>query len=276
MIVAVCVLAALSAGANGRACITFEQTRLGASSRTVDVTTCADLLLDSVPPLLSSSSTVLRFSNNRLTYLHRDTFARLPKLEEADFSANEIVHIATNLSSRTLSNLSLAANKLRTVPNATFEMLPNLLHLDLSRNEIWTLFAGSFRGLSKLVSLSLGGNLIASVDVLTFAPLISIRQLNMAANLLQSLPAAMNGTISPSLRSVQLGGNRWTCDCHVRWLKELVTEYNVQYDKADTLCTQAAVPSARGKRWFELRYAEFVCAPLLSVPPGTQLIQLLR
>ncbi|CAG5046448.1 unnamed protein product [Parnassius apollo] len=125
----------------------------------------------------------------------------LPKLFLGNLSSLEQVHIQwcgiefvandTFFYSPLLTNISLAHNNIKNLPESLFNDQINLLELDLSFNNLKSLEAKLFSSLRSLERLNLCCNSISEISGSIFSPLLSLMYLNMENNKLKFISSNM-------------------------------------------------------------------------------------
>ena len=120
------------------------------------------------------------------------------------------IEIGLSVNCSLVTQLILANNQIKQIPNMAFHDFPNLLHLDLSNNPIGKCENGSFRGLPELQGLRMT-NIIPDVFLVfesdTFRPLKSLEWMDMSYSLIhkQSFFTALCSVVS-DLHSLTLNG----------------------------------------------------------------------
>ncbi|CAL2049394.1 unnamed protein product [Caenorhabditis brenneri] len=159
---------------------------------------CEGKNLASIPTHIPIAATNLYFSNNFLTSLSKADFHSLPNIQYLDLSNNSIRHIEETLidSFPGLKYLDLSWNKIKYVPKLS--TAPNaLVSLNLIHNEI-----------SKLDD-----------DLISNSPYLQTFLLQR--NRVQSLPHDFfNVRMVPTLKTVKMSGNPWSCDCRLTYMKQ--------------------------------------------------------
>ncbi|XP_065072705.1 leucine-rich repeat-containing G-protein coupled receptor 5 isoform X2 [Ochlerotatus camptorhynchus] len=207
-----------------------------------------------------------------------------------------------------LVKLDISSNNISSLPNKSFDMLPNLEELTLSHNRIENIDSEAFFGLSslkKLVlqncglvripaealhqvrtisSLQLDSNLIAGVENVTFRGFNYLKSLRLEGNLLQRIPTeALIGL--RSLEALNLGNNLLTTiregdfplleSLHILLVKR--NQISEITSGALTNLTRLKVLSASGNRirWISkddfpksLVTLELKSNPLVGIKPG--------
>ncbi|XP_034257725.1 TLR4 interactor with leucine rich repeats [Pantherophis guttatus] len=196
----------------------------------------------------------LHLEANQIRWLSRNAFAGLGKLRFLDLSGNQqnlLRHPDTFRSLRLLSTLLLSGNDMQQLGKGLFQHLSNLARLSLSGNRLTWLAVEAFAGLGSLKELHLEGNLLSQLPATLFQPLQSLEVLDLSNNLLTTVPAgtfsplnklrelslqgnalaSLSGdlfTSNPALYRLELDGNPWSCDCHLRGLKQWLASWHSQ------------------------------------------------
>lgn len=131
----------------------------------------------------------LDLSHNKIRLLNSESFGYLDNLEQLDLSFNYVCH----------------------VPFGAFKHLDTLKELNLAHNKLRTLTVSTFSGLTNLDKLNISGNRLAEFDSLTLLPFTHISSLDLSKNSLFSLDSFSIHMCAPSLRSVVLDDNLWSC-----------------------------------------------------------------
>ncbi|XP_064848005.1 leucine-rich repeat-containing protein 52-like [Oncorhynchus masou masou] len=171
--------------------------------------------------------------------------------------------------------LIISNNRIIELPPLQLNYLSDLVYLDCSNNSLTEISESTFGNLRKLAYLDLSFNTLTRIEDRTFGPLSSLVMLRMTDNpgmwdihpdsfaensALQVLDVSRNNltvlNISsliglPTLRSVGLSGNPWSCDCDNEdlclWIH--VEGFKFQ-DEGQTVC--GGPPDLRGQRLGEL------------------------
>lgn len=105
---------------------------------------------------------------NKLTYIHRDTFAHNKKPEELDIHGNNI-SLGDEWPFQSLVSLcvlNLANCNLTNIPKGALQKTVNLSWLDVSNNKLTYIDDHIFDSLKSLKFLNLSANILVSVDFL--------------------------------------------------------------------------------------------------------------
>jgi hypothetical protein len=187
----------------------------------------------------------LDLSSNGITYLEPKTFIRNPSLENLSLSSNQLLTLPEEgyfLHSASLRALYLSACNLSYIPPKTFQGLPNLQELYISHNSIEILHPLS---VGLLTVLDLSYNLLGTFDSDIFTSSPKIIHLNLSYNRLSTLNIQMVPHLAQVIRSSELDGNPWVCDCVL---------FNTTYvwcrsNGVDLRLTCSSPPNFKGRLW---------------------------
>ncbi|XP_043940068.1 leucine-rich repeat-containing protein 55 [Protopterus annectens] len=169
-----------------------------------------------------------------------------------------------------IHNLTLAHNRLTSIPSGYLSCHMELRFLDLRNNSLSSLPDGLFLNLKKLVLLDLSHNNLTQVTAAMMQPAHSLVRINLSHNYhltrihsstlrgmmqLQDLDLRFSGFSSlsyevleglPSLISLQLSGNPWVCGCAMepllKWLRNSIKGCIIGSQEAEC----AAPPEVKG------------------------------
>ncbi|XP_021912982.1 slit homolog 1 protein-like [Zootermopsis nevadensis] len=155
----------------------------------------------------------LDLSSNNLSYIEPWAFTRNPSLEWLSLSGNGFGMLPEEgyfLYSDSVRVLHLSACNLRHIPTETFQDLPNLQELYISHNLIDILPP---LGTGFLTVLDVSNNNLRDLesDIFTSSP--KIIRLNLSYNGLRTLNIEMLPQLAKVIRTDDLSGNPWVCDC---------------------------------------------------------------
>ncbi|XP_068438011.1 toll-like receptor 13 isoform X1 [Clinocottus analis] len=152
----------------------------------------------------------LELQHNNLLYVHAQFFQLCINVTEINLAMNKIQNIREEAfrSLRRLKILSLAQNKLPSVPAATSN-LPTLRKLDFSTNSIKTFECNDFTNLTNLRELSLNHNKISALKRCVFKDLIRLEVLKLQNNIISELDGAFQKYL-PNLKQLHLNLNKLT------------------------------------------------------------------
>lgn len=227
--------------------------------RTVE---CADRALITVPMGVDPDTQVLDLSGNNLQILPNETFARagLFNLQRV-YLRNCRVGQIDETAFRGLTNLvelDLSNNLLTSVPSYVFRDIPYLRDLSVARNPIQKIEARAFATCPGVVKVDASHCGLQSMSGRAFEGVVQLERLRINDNRLTELPATVLESLN-KLRSVELHGNPWTCDCHLRPMKLWLSGNNVPYNQP-ALCA-GGPDRLSGKSIVDLDVEDFVCRP---------------
>ena len=170
-----------------------------------------------VPPLIPMDATSIRLDGNNFTGI----------LESQAFIGRKRVR------SLYLNNSQIAA-----INNQTFNGLTELLSLHLQDNLMQRLEGYEFGNLTSLKELHLERNQLVYINDKTFSALVSLEVLHLDDNLLSAYPAWTLSQTLPSLNTLKLSGNPWSCECtFVHKLQVFVRKNGVVVDIEQIECS---------------------------------------
>ena len=198
-----------------------------------------------LPSILFEKLVQLKYLNLRSNKLRRvdlngNPFKELISLRKLDLSNNRISSISpqTLINLTSLKSLKLSHNKLgtalRMVGVTLFDNLQNLTNLELTHNNISVVPVRSFRSLVHLDIVKISNNVIVQLgkNSFTFAP--NLRKLDVSNNKISYIDQETLRSITKSLESLNLMGNRFECNCalmpFIHWMKHssvLVVDANL-------------------------------------------------
>ncbi|XP_052792324.1 leucine-rich repeat-containing protein 24-like [Mya arenaria] len=233
------------------------------------VANCSAQRLVHVPPNLPHNIRVLDLSNNQITQLEDNAFAKYEFLEVLHIHNNSLSRLEKRVFGRlhNVMYLDLSFNSLDQVPSTSFLDLRSLLTLSLLGNRITSIKADAFHGLSKLTNLYLSGNHIYSIHPRAFSGLRSLQQLELQNNALSQLNDSTFDNFNTNLKEIKLFNNPWFCDCNLRWLIHWLknsSETGVQrlkwkYPQEEPMCNG---PSIVDQRSFSSLTGEWFICPI--------------
>lgn len=162
-----------------------------------------------------------------------------------------------------IQQIFLSDNKISKISKAATENLVNLETIFLNRNKLRdeSIDRDSFRDLSSLKELELSNNLLSAfpgnispnvekiyltsnqmeyISQDDLAGLAKLQTLDLAYNRLRALERNSLGQLESLLR-IDLSGNNWTCDCHLKPMKEFLAKNPVHYGaREQILCGDLA------------------------------------
>ncbi|XP_034737059.1 leucine-rich repeat-containing protein 52-like [Etheostoma cragini] len=171
--------------------------------------------------------------------------------------------------------LIISNNRIGELPALQLNYLSDLVYLDCSNNSLTEISESTFGNLRKLAYLDLSFNTLLQIEDRTFGPLASLVMLRLTDNpslgeihpdafsenmALQVLDVSRNNLTAlnisslialPSLRSLGLSGNPWSCDCDTEDLCLWVQIEGFKFqDEGQTVCHSP--PELAGQRMAEV------------------------
>ncbi|XP_078583762.1 podocan-like [Branchiostoma floridae x Branchiostoma japonicum] len=210
----------------------------------------------------ASKLSILGLRFNQLTRVPVDL---PPGLEHLDLVGNKIVE----LPSRVFSNLTELQTleiwqqpSLTTIDDDAFAGLGKLQILDATSTGLNRVTGRTMDGLTGTWQVYLSLNKIPAIPAGAFHDMKNLSSLWLDANLITTLsPEVLDTSVLPRLSEVYLWGNPWTCDCHLRWLKEHIDNNNTAPTIQDphlNVCN--APPKLKGRAFDTLSPNDFVCS----------------
>uniref|UniRef100_UPI00398F37BC immunoglobulin superfamily member 10 n=1 Tax=Pristiophorus japonicus TaxID=55135 RepID=UPI00398F37BC len=239
---------------------------------------CTFRYLSTVPESIQADVARINLGYNNLMRLTTDNFAGLKSLELLMLHSNKIQEIPDKAFKdlQSLQVLKMSYNKVKALNRETFHGLRNVVRLHMDHNSIEFINPEAFYGLTSLKLLHLEGNMLQELHRDTFVTfrfsqifkMSSIKHIYLSDNALTSIPSDLLSYI-PEIESIYLHGNKWFCDCNLRWLAELnerlpgvikcKRDRNYPNGQICPLCTTPSV--SRGKDILQLPPSVFACTP---------------
>ncbi|RWS26492.1 Leucine-rich repeat-containing protein 4B-like protein [Leptotrombidium deliense] len=233
--------------------------------------------------------TELNLAHNAITSLDADSFIELQSLTRLTLDYNELSELSADQfsSNARLKYLSLKGNTFTVVPNIALQSARNLLDLDLSATKLSKIKEKHFASLSSIQTLRLNRiQSLTEIEKLAFADMFNLRtfycnnndylkRIDSTAfvnssdnNKLQRLRLnaiyVRNSMITTfgedlldwrTLKTIDLSGNPFTCDCNLRWIRNLS---NIDANVVKSMRCQKPWKVSE-KRLFDLSEDQFVC-----------------
>ncbi|XP_069753549.1 immunoglobulin superfamily member 10 [Narcine bancroftii] len=239
---------------------------------------CTFRYLNAIPENIQAQAERVNLGYNNLMRLTRDSFTGLKSLELLMLHSNKIQEIPdkTFEDLESLQVLKMSYNKVKILNRDTFRGLRNIMRLHLDHNNIEFINPEAFYGLTSLKLLHLEGNVLQELHRDTFVTfrfsqifkVSSIKHLYLSDNALTSISSDLLSFIT-EIESIYLHGNKWFCDCELKWLAELNERLpgviKCKRDRSEPnvlLCPLCANPSvSKGKNILQLPSSVFTCSP---------------
>lgn len=190
-------------------------------------------LLD-IPNGLASDTQVLDFSGNFMSSLPAELFENKGLINlQRIYLSNSRIKTINKRTFKGLTNLvemDLSVNKLETVPTNSFIYCPSLMRLILNANPLKVLKTLAFDHLPFLNTLELRNCQLVEIEEGAFQGLHSLEWLLLDENNLKTIEGME--TLPQNLKGIELGGNQWECDCHLKdlyfWLRKFKVPISVE------------------------------------------------
>ena len=176
-------------------------------------------------------------------------FTDMPKLIFLNFSKNELVYLypATFKNLSSLRSLDLTRNKMEAIAPDAFMGLISLETLNLSDNALFFLPDEFAINLKSLQNLHLDLDELRNVGNESFDPATGLTTLILANNIFEEFNRSSLQPLFSSLTSVDISGNKFVCNCKLKWLVEEIGRSLV--NEATTMCSTSlnTLDPLRGK-----------------------------
>jgi len=186
----------------------------------------------------------LSLAHNKIHNVGERWFENMKNLWYLNMADNHVSHLPRNDTfvglERSLINLDLSGNRFHEVPISAVRRLRRMETLDLSRNRIGQLDDDlrNFSSLVTLQTLNFSSNRIRSISAKAFHGVAGqIRVIDLRNNRLPTLDEmtfhqlSTGGFVSNPLSAtveVYLSGNRWLCNCLLKWLRQHLKQQQQQ------------------------------------------------
>ena len=230
---------------------------------------CTGVSATSIPSSIDPGTQVLNMSDNHLSVLTSDMFARakLLNLQKINVGHNNIseIHSRTFSDLLNLVDIDLSHNRLTSIPSHSFPHTLSLMILSLSHNPITVVKSEDFSHLRQLTKLDLSHCQITNIQGGALHNLPSLERLYLEGNRLRVLSDVVQ--LGTALHGISLHDNPWQCDCHLRQLRDWLVQTNVPRLYEPTCHSPHRLT---GFKITTINVQEFACLPLVS--PSTMFI----
>ncbi len=235
--------------------------------------------LTDVPDDIPPDAEEVYLWNNQMEVLQPGRFSHLGVCRKLELRANLITSIASQTfkGMKSLEELMMLANKIRTISDGAFLGLDKLYLLDLQhqRNGLTALHPGIFIGIPLLKILFVNSLEINRIEETTFRNMSALNRVTLGYNKLESLPPFVFSYISsqsfevtlhnnqlttlpwtlfgvnhPAQLRLDLSGNPMQCDCALWWLKKGEQEGWISFLR--TLEGEIFTCANTGKQWSQV------------------------
>lgn len=184
--------------------------------------------LRQLPPRLFRGLRELRrlaLRENRVKAIPGGFFRDLVDLRDLDISSNALGALspAAFQGLGALARLNLSRNPLEELPGGVWHQVPGLLVLDLAGTRVQLLRERDLRGLGRLRELDLRQGELREIEHGAFQETTHLVRLDLAGNDLAFLPRSL--VHLSQLRSLDLDGNPWACDCRMLWFATWIRDH---------------------------------------------------
>ena len=165
----------------------------------------------------------LSLANNNLARLPARWLANMTSLRYVNLMNNELTSLkasALRACVTSLQTLKLGSNRLSHVPRSALKRMTELKRLQLSDNSIKKLPPRAFNSSAHLQFLDLSNNSIDVISHLAFHGLHEIREIDLRNNDLITMEERLLDSMSTKEFRLFLSGNRFVCNCLLRWMKK--------------------------------------------------------
>ncbi|XP_058054153.1 insulin-like growth factor-binding protein complex acid labile subunit [Anopheles bellator] len=173
-----------------------------------------------------------------LVNLTIDTFRGLENVRSLDISDNHLLKVPTvSLSILTrLEELALGQNDFDTIPEGAFYGLANLRKVSISGAlNLQRIQSGAFASNPNLDTIVIASNrLLAELDEGAFAGLPHIDNVILRDNAIRTFREELLPW--KQLRNFDVSGNPLACNCHMRWMKDLLRAKPIETEQNQVIC----------------------------------------
>lgn len=238
---------------------------------------CSAKGLTTVPYGLHNNIKSLDLSGNTFPKMNDNSFIGYGYLKNLHLGNNSMRELRPNSLNSLfyLEVLDLSNNLLTAVPQAAVEEVnTSLTNLSLAGNKISQISTNTFRWMSKLQYLDLSGNSIYKVFHQGFNGLFSLKVLKLRHNALNTLPVDAFKDFPEDMIQVQLYGNRWFCDCQLRWLRVWMNKTDAAVWDTSGYQVRCDGPSIiRGKSLDSRSMNELACEVVMKTSSSTREVE---
>ena len=235
-----------------------------AGKRTVD---CKGSGLSSIPTRLKQDTQILVMDGLDLGRLEKDAFSRvgLVNLQEISLRGCHLLEVHENAfrGLLILKDVDLSANNLTKLQPKTFDGNDGLQSLKMAQNPLQELTSYQFPPLKALKRLDFSQCQLQKLDKKAFQNLgPSLEHIALNDNLLRTVSVDTFVPIAERLKTLDLHGNPWLCDCKLQSFREFVIHKKL-YNRP-TSCMDPA--RLHEKMWDDLQAKDFACKPEITIP----------
>lgn len=227
---------------------------------------CENANFTEIPGTLSRELQVLNLNRNKLRRLPDKAFynAGIFNLHKIYLKECGIELVNKNALSglKVLIEIDMSHNRIHSLHKDLFRDCTRIREIRMTNNPLQTLDDGLFYNLTFLQIVDFSNCKLHHIGLHTFNNMPSLSRLELKGNNFSYLPLESVFHLT-SLKTLGLEHNPWNCDCHLRPLRNWVTERNLYSIPTD--CSGPA--HLQGKQWSEIGDEDlFACKPkIISV-----------
>ncbi|KAK3583410.1 hypothetical protein CHS0354_040377 [Potamilus streckersoni] len=199
---------------------------------------------------VNSKLEFLTIEMNTIRRVDPESLKELRNLKDLNLQGNQISQIEANTFNNLpyLENLKLTQNPIQTIEKKAFDVLPNLTTLAMA--EIYypqqdgpqILQENILSAMPRLETLDLSTShylaesLLKIISLPDTQPIPSIKIVKLQNSDLKTLSPNVR-QVFPSITSILLDGNMWSCDIHLMWLRDWMQQETVHfYTNEEPMC----------------------------------------
>ncbi|XP_058826968.1 insulin-like growth factor-binding protein complex acid labile subunit [Topomyia yanbarensis] len=173
-----------------------------------------------------------------LTNITLDTFRGLENIRLLDISDNHLLLVPTvQLSGlKRLEELKIGQNDFEVIPEGAFFGLSNLRKIDISGAlNLNRIQAGAFSANTNLDTIVIASNkILTDIEEGAFSGLPHIENVILRDNAIRTVREELLPW--KQLKSFDLSDNPLVCNCHLRWLRNLLRQKPIETEQSEILC----------------------------------------
>ncbi|XP_053688640.1 leucine-rich repeats and immunoglobulin-like domains protein 1 [Sabethes cyaneus] len=198
-------------------------------------------LLNQIQPGVFQGLNKLRKLNVRgsmLVNITVETFRGVENIRSLDISDNHLLHVPTVQLSmlKRLEELVIGQNDFQFIPEGAFFGLVNLRKIDISGAlNLMRIQAGAFSANTNLDTIVIASNkILEDIEEGAFSGLPHIENVVLRDNAIRSVREELLPW--KQLKNFDLSENPLICNCHLRWLRNLLRQKSIETEQSTILC----------------------------------------